>query len=313
MKKVMYLIPVILLISCSQYDPTAGVSLERQREFASALFNQKLYIQSINEYVKLLENYDLDDNLRANINYTVGNIFFDNVGDFRNSLAFFLKVKHVFRESDLVDEANKKIIASLERLGRSDEAAAVLEETTSLNEPAPDSPFQPLPGDTIAVIDGQVLTSGEFDRLFGFFYSAIPADQKDPDNLRNDKLVFLRDHIKREVLYNSARRGGLDLDQEVLEVAFLQKKQLMIEKLLQNDIYVKVTVEESEIEKYYQENKDKLVQRNPDGSQQQLSLEESQPIINQLLYSQQVNMLRDQLTDRLIEAQNAIVFADRIK
>lgn len=313
MKKVMYLIPVILLISCSQYDPTAGVSQERQREFASALFNQKLYIQSINEYLKLLENYDLDDNIRANINYTVGNIFFENVGDYRNSLSFFLKVKYVFRESDLVDEANKKIIASLERLGRPGEAAAVLEETTSLNDPAPDSPFQPLPGDTVAVIDGLVLTSGEFQRLFEYFYNAIPADQKDPDNLRNDKLAFLSDHIKREVLYNSAKRGGLDQDQEVLEVAFLQKKQLMIEKLLQNDIYVRVNVEDSEIEKYYQENKDKLMQRNPDGSQQQLSLEESRAIINQLLFSQQVNFLRDQLTDRLIEAQNASVFADRIK
>jgi len=79
MKKLMYLVPALILISCSQYDPSAGVSEERQRDYASALFNQKLYIQSINEYVKLLENYDLNDDLRANINYIVGNIFFENV------------------------------------------------------------------------------------------------------------------------------------------------------------------------------------------------------------------------------------------
>ncbi len=315
MKKLMYLVPALILISCSQYDPSAGVSKERQRDYASALFNQKLYIQSINEYVKLLENYDLNDDLRANINYTVGNIFFENVGDYRNSLSFYLKIKHVFRESDLVDDANKKIIASLERLGRPDEAAAVLEETVSLNDPAPasDSPFELLPGDTVAVIDGLVLTSGDFERLFEYYYNAIPADQKDPDNLRNDKLAFLRDHVKREVLYNSAKRRSLDEDQEVLEVAYLQKKQLMIEKLLQNDIYAKVIVEDSEIENYYQENKEKLIQRNPDGSQSQLSLDESRAIIFQLLSGQQANILRDQLTDQLIEAQNAKVFADRIK
>lgn len=313
MKKIMYLVPAILFFACSQYDPSGGIPQERQREYADALFNQKLYIQAINEYVKLLDLYDLDDNLRADINYKIGNIFYEQVGDYRNAMSFFLKVKYVFRESDLVDEANRKIIASLEWLGRPGEAASVLEETTSSNEPASDSPFERLPGDTVAIIDGKVLTSGDFERLFEYYYNAIPDDQKNEENLRNSKLVFLGDYVKSEVLYNSAKRRSFDTDQEIMDVAFLQKKQLMIEKLMQNDIYVKVNIEESEVEKYYEENKEKLIQRDPDGSENQLSLEDARNIIFQLLYSLQANILRDRLTDQLIEAQNAIVFADKIK
>lgn len=304
------LIPVVML-ACSQYDPGSGVPMERQREYAAVLFKQKLYVQSIDEYLRLLDYYKLDDNLRANINYTIGNIFFEQLGDYRNALSFFLKIKHIYRESSLIDDANMKLVASLERLGMSQEASAVLRETASLNES--DSPFERLPGDTVAIVADVAITSGEFERIFNYYYNSIPDDQRNEDEKRNEKIVFLRDYIKNEVLYNSALRRNIDQEKNVLEVAYLQKKQLIIEQLLQEDIYSKIDIKDSEIENYYRENRDKLTERTADGKQRQMSLEDARDVIYQLLFNQQAVVLKDQLTDRLIEAQNARVFIDKVK
>ena len=279
------LIPVVLL-ACSQYDPGSGVPMERQREYADALFKQKLYVQSIDEYLRLLDYYKLDDNLRANINYTIGNIFFEQLGDYRNALSFFLKIKHIYRESSLIDDSNMILVASIERMGMSKEASAVLRETASLNES--DSHVEGLRGATVAIAEDVVINCGDRERIFNYYYNSIPDDQQDEDKKRDEKIVFLRDYIKNEVLYYSAMRRNIDQEKNVLEVAYLQKKQLIIEQLLQEDIYSKIDIKDSEIENYYRENRDKLTERTADGKQRQMSLEDARYVIYQLMSNHQV-------------------------
>lgn len=311
MKKVIIFSLAGILFACSQYQPGADIPMERQREYANVLFNNQLYFQSVLEYNNLLNRYKLEKNTRANINYKMGNICFEQLGDYQNALYYYFKIKHVFRESNLVDDANKKIIACLERLGRSADAAAVLEEATSLTER--DSPFERLPGDTVAIVAGEAITTGELDRLFDYFFNSLPLVQREEGKTRENKIAFLRDYIISEVLYNAAKRQNLNQDRKVIEVAYLQKKNLMVELLLQNEVYDKINIKDSEIEQYYKENKEKLVDKSEQGKEKQLSLEESRDIIEQLLFAQQAQMLKDELTDRYIDAQNAQMFIDKVK
>ncbi|KPK89380.1 hypothetical protein AMJ80_09890 [bacterium SM23_31] len=310
-KSIIFCLMAGILFGCSKYQPGEGIPLERQREYASALFNQKLYIQSILEYNNLLNRYKLDKNTRANVNYMIGNIFFDQLGDYQNALYYYYKIKHVFRESNLVDEANKKIVACFERLGRSFEAAAALKDATSLIER--DSPFERLPGDTVAIVAGDPLTTGELDRFFDYYFNSLLPEERNEGKTREKKLTFLRDYVKSEVLYNTAKRQNLDQDKKVVEVAYLQKKNLMVERLLQNEVYDKINIKDPEIEQYYNDNKDKFVDKSQAGKERQLTLEEATNTIYQLLFTQQAQKLQDQLTDRYIDAQNAQLFIDKVK
>ncbi|MFC1554254.1 tol-pal system YbgF family protein [candidate division KSB1 bacterium] len=303
-----------LLFSCSQYQPGSDISMEKQSLYASALLNQKLYRQSLVEFEKLLRWYKLDESKRANVNYTMGDIYFTNLSDYQNALAHFLKIKHVFDDSKLMDETNKKIIACLERLGRYSEASQVLKESTGLGETmSEDSPFERVPGDTVAVIDGFVYTSGELDNLFSYYYNALPEDQKGDGPTRDMKINFIRDYIRTEVLYNSAKKQNLDQDQQVLEVAFLQKKTLMVEKLIRNGMEQVIQVAESEIVEYYEANKDKIVETKEDGTQVPATFEAAHNTIHNIIYTQKVQSYKEQLTDRLIQEQNAQIFAEKIK
>ncbi|HDZ12663.1 MAG TPA: hypothetical protein ENH53_10680, partial [Bacteroidetes bacterium] len=106
---------------------------DKVREYANALYNQQLYPQAIQEYQHYLNTYNISQGEQANITYTIANIYFDRLHDYQNALANYLKIKQFYPESNLQKEVNKKIVASLERLRRSEDAQQVLNETTSLN------------------------------------------------------------------------------------------------------------------------------------------------------------------------------------
>ncbi|MFC1492511.1 hypothetical protein ACFL6O_01025 [candidate division KSB1 bacterium] len=313
MKKVITILIISLgsyLVSCTQSGPAANIPIERQREYANVLFNQQLYRQAVNEYRIILDNYNVDNKTRSNINYTIANIYFDNVGDYVSALTYYLKVKHLFQESDLSEEIDKKIVACLERMGRMQAAASMLREAASLK--GEKSEVEHLPGDTVAIVAGEAITLGDLDRLYNYF---VVSQNIDPDQqgTKEHKLAFLREYIRSEVLYNSAKRGNLDEDQDVVELAFLQKKQIMIDKLLQKEIYEIIKISDAELQQYYNENKDKFTERTESGSLKKLTFAEAKETVYQLVFMQKASQMQTLLVDDLIDAQKASMYPDKIK
>ena len=302
----------MLLTGCSSYNPGRNISQERQKEYAAALYNHQLYIQAITEYSNLLNWYDLDSNTRANINHTIGNIFLEKLNDCTNALAYYMRVKHLYPKNSITEENNKNIVACFERLGRSAEAAEYL-KGMPVAQIKSDSPFERIPGDTVAIVAGEVYTAGEIEKLFNYYYNSLSIEQRKKNPTRDDKLLFLREYIKSEVLYNSAKRQNLDYERDIIEVAHLLKKELMIKKLLDNDVYRKVTVNEAELEKYYEDNKNKYQTRTAQGTIKQLTYDEARDIVLQDLVLEKGKKLKGDLIDRLIEAQNAQVFPQKIQ
>ncbi|MFC1556357.1 hypothetical protein ACFL4Q_04515 [candidate division KSB1 bacterium] len=310
MKKLMILISASVISACSQAPPGADVPLDLAREYANALYNQQLYFQAATEYERLLNLYPMDNAARANINYTIANIYYENLNSYSSALAHYLKIKHVYKESGLIDDVNKRVVACLERLGRSASAAAMLKETTSIRPD--DSPFEPLPGDTVAVVGGTVVTLGDLNQYYSYYRNTLPQEEREQEPTPQDKISFLRDYVKSEVLYNSAVMQQLDNDEDVARISFLQKKQLMIQKLIENQINNKISVSDDEIRNFYNENKDKL-EITVGGVNKQPSIDEARDDIYQILFMQKSRREQDELTDRLIETQNARIFVNNVK
>ncbi len=311
----MKMLPVIfctaLLYSCSPAVPGADIPLERQRSLADALADQLLYEQAVTEYQIILERYKLDFDTRSEINFTIGEILFDQLNDYSNALAYYSKIQHLFPESTLNSVAQDRIVACLERLGRSAEAMKIVRESEAAADE--ESPFISQQGDTIAVVDGKVLVSGEFNSIFNYYYNLLPAEQRGDAPTREHKLVFLRDYLRNEVLFNSAKRRGLADSQEFKELQFLRMKDLLVQSLLQTEVYNKVTIENSEIEEYYRTSGDILTQANSDGSKSKPTIEEARDFIRQILMNQKSQGIQEQLTDQLIEAQDAQIYLDNVQ
>jgi len=277
------------------------------REYANALYNRELYPQAVREYQRYLDLYDVDDEQRANINFVIGNIYFDRLHDYENAMAFYLKVKHVFPESPILPQVNRRIVTCLERLQRSADAKQALDEATSLE---PETVQTSHPGTVIAKIGYREITSGDLDHHIGQLPEYLQSQFTD----RKAKLNFLRQFVATELFYDAAKRKELDQDKDVVEGTFQAKKSLMVQKYLQEEIADQIHISNDDIELYYKANKDKYVERDEKGNvKRQKPLDEVRKKVAEDLMRENQQKAYEELLQRMMTAEKVEIYDDRVR
>jgi tetratricopeptide (TPR) repeat protein len=192
---------------CKQ-EQTSPVSQEKRRELANVLYNQQLYQQAVDEYSVYLKSYPLDSKESANISYMIANIYFDRLNDYENALAFYLRIKYLYPDSPLQNEVSKKMVYCLENLHRSVDAQQLVEQSAALDDSQkPKSE----PGEIIAKIGARQITTGDLQNEI----NNLPVYMRDQLISKDKKIEFLKSFIAEELLFDSAKRKGLDKDREV--------------------------------------------------------------------------------------------------
>ncbi|NOY60667.1 MAG: hypothetical protein GXO75_17310 [Calditrichaeota bacterium] len=297
---------VLILSGCKNKDKPA-VNGDKLREYAGDLINKSLYPQAIREYQRYLDEYDIDSRERANVNYIIANIYFDRVKDYQQALAYYLKIKHLYPESSLMEEVNKKIVACLERLEKPEDAKQALDETVQYDQ---SKVQKKRPGEVIAKIGNREITQGDLD----FEISQLPPSVREQFRGREQKLAFLRDYVATDLLYNTAKRAGLDKDRDVIEGAFQAKKSLMVRKLLEDRVANKVKIEDSDIQLYYDAHKDDYAEKDKDGNiVREKPLSEVRQQVTQDLTRKKYLDEYQALIERMIMAENVKFYENRVK
>jgi len=270
------------------------VDIDKMQAYASALSDNRLYQHAIAEYDRILETGRLSENKSANLNYLVGKIYMERLGDYENAAARFLQAKLLKPEGDLERELSLKLVECYERLGRPFDAQKELERQASLErKPTTAS------GKVLARIGKREITTGELEEEI----SRLPDFAQKEINSREKKAEFLKQYVGGELLYGSARRKGYDKDTEVLKGLDDVKKQLLIQRVLEDEIYSKIEVSDSEAELYYRAHKDEF-ENKPFGEvkelaklklQQERSQEEFNKLIARLMEAEKVQIFEDQL------------------
>lgn len=310
MKLFLTLLSVFVLLHCGQ-APQHNITAEQKRDYANALYNRELYAAAVQEYEELLDAYTIDENLQANISYTIGNIYFERLNDYQQALAFYLRIKHLYPESHLMNDVNKRVVECLERLDKSADAAQALRETTALNQnPSQESRS----GEIVAAIGDRHITMGDLEFEMERAFGGLPSDMQPKDITRQDKLEFLKQYLTVELLYNTAKRKGLDREKSVIDGTFQAKKQLMANMLVQQELEDKVTVEDTDIELYYQRHKEDFTEKDDDGNvTRQKTLNEVRQEVAQHVYQEKATRIIDDLKLRMMEAENVTIFQDKVQ
>ncbi|MDZ7331726.1 MAG: hypothetical protein ONB13_02255 [candidate division KSB1 bacterium] len=297
------MLSLILLSHCSRsLEP--NMSKDQARNYANELYNRQLFKQSAAEYARYLNNYKLDETEQANISYTIGDIYFERLKDYENALAYYIRVKYFNPRDDLRRQVDQKIIACLERLERSEDAAQTLKETTSLDAQAVPTKR---PGAVVARIGSREITQGDID----FELNQLPPSIRAQYNTKEKKLEFLNQYILTELLYRSAQNMGLDKEPEVIEAAFQAKKSIMVQKYLQDQIRKEIKIEPADVELYYRANKEKYVEKDKEGNviREKPFEEVQQQVAQDLLIERQQDVYR-RMVERLMRAEGVQVFDD---
>jgi tetratricopeptide (TPR) repeat protein len=272
----------------------AKLDVTQQQDFASELVDNKLYSQAIAEYDKLLDWGKLDQTKQANINYIVGSIYLDYLGDYENAAARFVKAKFLNPGSELKDKINKNLVICFERMGRSLEAQKQLEQSTNLSQ----TETQKKGGVVVARIGDREITMTDLENEIEKLPPSVQTQFKD----KKGKLRFLQQYIGAELLYDTALRRGLDKDKDVIEGAFQMKKQLMINKLLTEEIPQDIQTSESEIKLYYDAHKEDFKDKNLDEVKSQIESE---------LKRQKQQEAYNKLVTKMMEAEKVKIYDDQ--
>jgi len=297
---------VVFLTGCGKKSgPSANPELVR--EFANVLYNQQLFKQAVQEYERYLAQYALDEREQANISYIIGDIYFDRLKDYENALAYYLRVKHLYPNSPLVNEANKKIVACLERMQRSIDAQRALEESSALDK----SQVRPSrPGEILARIGARTITQGDLD----FEISQLPPYMQAEFNTPEKRVEFLKNLVATELLYDTAKRQGLENDKEVIEGAFQAKKSLMVNKLLQQEIAQKIDMDEAALKLYFQAYKDRYAVKDKDGKviEEKLFSDVREQVARDY-YREKFQEKYEELLSRVMAAEQAEIYPSKVR
>ena len=301
-----WLLIVLLGFACQQNGSKPNVEVSKLRDYANALYNRQLYLQAVEEYDKIVQGYGPDESEVANLNYVIGNIYFERIRDYENALTYYLKIKYLYPESTLIDEVNKKMVECLERLDRSADAQQVLEEAALLE---PSQAKKSRPGEVIAKIGKRNITTGDLN----FEISRLPPFMKSQLNEKSQKVDFLRQYIATELLYDSAKRKGLESEKEVIEAAFQAKKNFMVQKLLEEEISNEVDVKESDVRLYYNAHRDKYAEKDEEGNVTETKpFEEVKTQVMQDVIREKQKEAYDFLIQRLIRAEAVEIYENKL-
>jgi hypothetical protein len=228
------------------------------------------------------------------------------VHDYESALAYYLRVKELYPQSELVDDAGKRIVECLERLQRSADAQQALEESTFLDT---SQVAKKRPGEVIAKIGNREITTGDLEYEMKRLPPYMQAQVKD----KSKRLEFLRQYIATELLYGTAKRKGLERDPEVVEGAYQAKKSFMVQKLLQEEIAAKIDFQESDLELYYRANVSRYTKTDSAGKSQQLSFAEAKSQVTQDYIREKQQEKYNDLVDRMMRAESVVIYDDKVQ
>ncbi len=302
----LYFTLISIVFSCNENQKPV-MDADKKINLANTYYNNELYNAAIKEYEEYVENYPVEPNKQANIYYQIANIYFERLNDYEKALENYLRIKYLFPESNLQSDVGKRIVNCLERLERSQDAQRVLDRETALK---PDEIREHKPGAVVAKIGKDEITQGDLD----FEIKQLPQYLQSQFQSPESKIEFLRQYLAEELLYDSAKRKNLDKDKEIIEGAFRAKKSLMAQKILREEIQKMVSIEQSDVELYYQANKEKYSEKDKDGKiVRQKTYQESAQQVAQDLYQERQQEAYQNLLERLMKAENVTIYEKRIQ
>ncbi|TET97073.1 MAG: hypothetical protein E3J26_00425, partial [Candidatus Zixiibacteriota bacterium] len=234
-------------VSCSDKSGDATDTVERHKYLAGELRDNKLYSAAIEEYVKILDNEELDVKTRANINYLVAKIYYENLESYDEAAAYYVRARALDPEGSFVEEASRKLVASLEKMGRMLDAKRQLSAVTDIDA-APR-----VEGDVaVARVGGVTIWLSEIERQI----QTLPPEMQKQFLSRQAKIAFVHNYVATELLYHAAVREDYGSDPEIKRRQRMLYKKLLVDRYVIDKVMPQIHIDTADVRNYYLAHKE---------------------------------------------------------
>ncbi|UCD18299.1 MAG: hypothetical protein JSV44_05150 [Candidatus Zixiibacteriota bacterium] len=219
-----------------------------QKNLAGELSDNNLPRAAIEEYRKILSDTKVDTKTRANINYLIGEIYFEDLFDYENAAAYYVRARSLNPDGSFYNEAGRNLIASLERMGRLIDAKRELDKSVNL-----DSVYAAHEGEKmVAKIGEKPVFLSELEEEL----QNMPPEIQKQFVSREGKLAALNKYIGWELIMRAAIRESMDADPEMIKARENLEKQLLLEKYITERIMPEGRLDTADVRNFYLVHKD---------------------------------------------------------
>ena len=230
-----------------------GITGEQRRDLAGKLLSAGLPDKAIEQYELYLEESAIPADRKANIAFTIGKLHMEQ-GRYEDALSWLYRVEMLDPATQLGPEVGSKIVACLERLGRYAQAQFSLDARSNLDRAKTDESK----GDQVVARIGQDAVT--LQELLGAI-DALPdwmrASLEDPGR----KEAFLNQYVAEELLYRKARKLELDKDPRIRKQSEMALRQLLVKKVLEEEIRDKAKISAEDVALYFKANQDRYQEK----------------------------------------------------
>jgi tetratricopeptide (TPR) repeat protein len=239
----------LFISSCGQADHSAQI--EAYKRLAGELSSNNLPLAAIEEYQKVLAFDDLSDQERGNISYLIARVYYEDLKDYRNAAAYYIRAKEYDPNGSYVSEASKNLVASLEKIGNVLDARRNLSAATDLDHKPSDA------SDVVVAKIGQrdIWLSEVEDQI-----TLLPAELQEQLTTREARQQYVRQYVGVELLYAAAVREDYLSKPEVQRQREMYEKRMLVDRFVADKILPSIQIDTVDLGNFYRANKDILYQ-----------------------------------------------------
>ena len=239
-------VAALLMTACNQPDHTADI--EAHMQMAGELHSNRLYQAAVDEYVRALAYEGIEDGKRANLNYLVARIYFEDIHNYETGGGVLLAGAGI-RSRGFVHEteASKNLVASLEKIGNTVDARRQLSAAASVDA-------EPVSTDDVPVarIAGDPVWLSDIDDQINQLDTKAQKQLLSPEAKRQ----FAHQYVGAELLYRAAMREDYLSDPEIKKAQEQLTRQLLVNRYLVDKVMPKVAADSVDVMNFYAANKD---------------------------------------------------------
>lgn len=250
-------------VQINNLEERAELKVKGAREFAGKLAAQKLYLEAAAHIEKYLgDNLVAPAEVESTLIY-LADLYFEHIGNYEKAMAFYLKALFMFPATKYKNDIERRVIECKDRLGRRLEAANDLDAINAAEKAVQQNKTAAAPSTVensvvVARIGETSITMADYLSELDSLFAESQVDISKPEN----RARLLKEVIVRKVLGKIARSKRLDSDSQISRQLNLVREKLMIDKLLNEEVFSKTEVDEMSMKLYYDAHKNEM--RTPD-------------------------------------------------
>jgi len=241
---------VVGLRSIKHGDDDAGLwNSQRIRAYAHTLVSKGLPEEAAAMYEAYISQTDDPVDAVAKVCYRLGELYMDAFM-YEKALTAFYRAEILDPKAAFVADMDQRIVEALENLGMTEQARYEMGKRTQVTATRDAS------GAVVARIGTKNVTEAEIIKAL----DAVPDWMKEKYTSEEGKEQFLTEYVTREVLYQKAKRLGIDAKKETREAVQQFQKQVIIQALIEREVGSQISIKDEDVDLFYKANKENYVE-----------------------------------------------------